>query len=176
MNIKLSKKCTGLGLIGWIILIPFIFIGLIILIFIGCEINKAYWDHKVKEMCEEDGGIKVYERVPVPERYVDKDGLIRIPTLSRDPTRKPFGWEAKPDDLFYRIVDYKHIVEGFLSVRRSSIKLIRSTDKKVLGESVSYGRGGGDFPTGLFHGSSYICPEHLNLEEAIFLRSQSANL
>ncbi|MBK9667618.1 MAG: hypothetical protein IPO61_18090 [Gammaproteobacteria bacterium] len=46
--------------IKWILLLPLILAGLGIAY---CEANKAYWDHRVRELCKKDGGVTVFERV-----------------------------------------------------------------------------------------------------------------
>ena len=83
MNIKLGKQCLGMGLIGWVITIPLTLILLLILVVGFYEGRKAYWDHKVTEMCEKDGGIKIYERVQLDEAeynlYINKFGQLSIP-------------------------------------------------------------------------------------------------
>lgn len=56
MNIKLRKQYLGLGLIGWIVAVPLGLISLLILVIGFYEGRKAYWDSKVREMCEKDGG------------------------------------------------------------------------------------------------------------------------
>ncbi|MBK8306680.1 MAG: hypothetical protein IPL00_06020 [Gammaproteobacteria bacterium] len=46
--------------IKWILLLPLILAGLGIAY---CEANKAYWDHRVRELCKKDGGVTVFERI-----------------------------------------------------------------------------------------------------------------
>jgi hypothetical protein len=57
------------------ILVPLILIGLAIA---GTEFNKAYWDHKVRELCEKDGGVTVYEAIELsPEEFKRRGGCER---------------------------------------------------------------------------------------------------
>ena len=43
--------------IKWILLTPVILIALGIAY---CEANKAYWDHRVRELCQKEGSIKTH--------------------------------------------------------------------------------------------------------------------
>ena len=97
----LGTKSGGFSVVGWLLLTPIAIIVLIIFVVSVFEGRKAYWDFRVKEMCEKDGKIQVYEHVAIPERYLDKDRNIKIPPASSDLSRKPFAWEAKPSDLFF---------------------------------------------------------------------------
>jgi len=157
----------GFGWLGWMLAIPIALVLLAVGYFIYCEMNKAYWDRKVKELCEHDGGIKVYENTLIPNKYISADNTIRIPTLS-PAQRKPFDWEAKQDDEFYRAIEKKILRNNLVAIHKSTIKIVRSTDGKVLGEAVYYGRSGGDFPTGFSHPTHFICPKNLKLNEAVF--------
>lgn len=150
MNIKLRKQYLGLGLLGWIAAIPAILIGLIAIGFIGTEINKAYWDSKVRERCEEDGGVTVYEAVSLTkEQYLKNDGkngVIRIMPKRTSKTYHEFYWENM--DTVINKSNPKVIRSEYITYRKS--------DEKKLGKWVTYSRRGGDFPTG-FHPSSFGC-------------------
>ena len=168
------QVARGASVIKMLLVIPVALVLLLALVFAFFEGRKAYWDYRVREMCAKDGGIRVYERVLIPSRYLDQDRNIKIPAANMDPSRKPFAWEAKSDDLFYYVWTHKAIVEGYLAAGRDDIKIIRATDKKVLGEAVIFGRSGGDFPT-FAYPSSFRCPAHQNLEEAVFIKPQLSN-
>lgn len=158
-------------MIGLIVTIPLVLIGLVIIAFGYAEASKAYWDYRVKGMCEKDGGIKLYERVLVAPQYVDQDGNIRIPlNMHRTP---PFAWEAKPSDLFYVEMSENDIKTGRPRVRQYRYTVYRSVDKKALGESTGFSRIGGDFPT-FAHESSYACPRNIerDLFSAVFEKSK----
>lgn len=146
-----KRRESGMGLIGMIVLIPVLLIVAAVAWYGYCEARKAYWDHRVKEMCAKDGGVKVYERVPLPQKYVDKDGLIRI----------PFEAHAKPNDEYFIRIIRTPLVEGYLSVSKHQTQLVRAKDRKLLAEVVSYGRGGGDFPT-FAHPSYVSCQTNVN--------------
>lgn len=48
--------------------------------------------------------------------------------------------------------------EGNPSMRRDHFQIIRRSDSKILGDSISYARKGGDIP-GPWHESSFRCPD-----------------
>ena len=121
----------------------------------GCStIRKAYWDHKVDEMCEKDGGTVIYEKVEIsrkdyPNVKLTSTGKIILPSQEM----------AKINDPFYYISETEYLRRGSLDVMRHKQSIYRSSDKKLLGKRVSYGRRGGDylFIEGPFHPSSYSC-------------------
>ncbi|MDZ7805104.1 hypothetical protein [Thiohalophilus sp.] len=49
--------------IGFFIAIIVIAISIVVFY----EGRKAYWDYRVQEMCEEEGGVKVYESIYLPK-------------------------------------------------------------------------------------------------------------
>jgi hypothetical protein len=125
--------------------------------------QKIYYDMQVNRLCAIDGGIKVYETVRLPAERFDKYGNVRIPAKK----------DARPGDEYYYEVDYHYYRKGDPQMTRRQAQIIRRSDGKILGESISYSRGGGDLP-GPWHGSSFICPpiskDRPGLEVSIFLR------
>lgn len=171
------KRCAGLGLLGWIISIPVVLIGLLILVVISFEARKAYWDYRVAEMCERDGGIKIYEKAILPKRYINNDEDVHIPAAYADKTRPRFKWEAQPDDSFYYQSETKEIHAWNPEVKKRTTKIIRSSDGKVLGKQTNYSRVGGDIPTGIMYPSSYSCRNvegiELDIESQVFIIDRS---
>lgn len=167
MNMRLRKKHSGFGVIGWIVAIPFVLIGLVIAAFIFCEMRKAYWDTKVKEMCEIDGGMRIYETVELSE---DEYNLYK----------SVFGKYSFPRER--HASDEIQIVSKNVStyvrhsnpeVRRNELSIIRKTDGKLLGVRVSYSRVGGDLIA--LHPSSFRCPQELeNTFSAIVHKDKEA--
>lgn len=143
---------------GGVIVKILLFIPLLVLLVFGFyEGRKAYWDYQVKAMCEKDGGPVVQEKVPIPNKYIDKDGIIHIPAKPANPNR-PLSFEAKPTDAFYYEWINEPIKIGYLAVGKHTLNIIRSSDNKILGSMVVYSRSGGDFPT-FAHPSSISCPD-----------------
>ena len=151
MNIKLKKQCLGVSLVGWIVAIPFILVGLVVIAFLFFEANKAYWDHRVAKMCEKDGGVTVFEKVEIlktdyPNIKVTSNNLLILPSEKN----------VKQGDPFFYKYNVLSIRQGFINITRHEQLVIRNKDRKILSRHISYGRSGGDFPTG-FHPSNFLC-------------------
>jgi hypothetical protein len=129
---------------------------------VGCEKDRL--DAQVKELCAKDGGIKVYETVRLPAEKFDKYGVVRIPSKQ----------DAKPEDEYYYERDTTYLRTGNPEMWRSHHRIIRASDRKVMGESVRYARRGGDIP-GPWHESSFGCPDistQPSLENSIFEKGE----
>ena len=113
----------------------------------GCE--RWALDRQMEELCKKDGGIKVYETVTLLASEFSNTGQ---PLAKYIPLAKSDADYLGPD---YRFVQKREILvgknadiekgEGQLSRWYSAV--YRRSDGRLLGESVSYGRGGG----GWFH-------------------------
>jgi hypothetical protein len=113
--------------------------------------------------CAIDGGVKVYETVKLPPAAFDKFGVVAIPSKDK----------AGPDDEYFLELETHYYMRGNPEMWRSRYRVIRRRDTKVLGESVSYTRRGGDLPSPM-HDSYLTCPEirqdHPGLVRSIFQR------
>lgn len=109
--------------------------------------RKIYYDLEVQRLCAIDGGVKVYEQVNLPAERFDKYGNVNVP-------HKDY---AKSSDVYHFETEIKYLRRGNPSIERAKTIFVRRSDGRVLGESVRYGRGGGDLP-GPWHGSSFDCP------------------
>ena len=130
------------------------------------EGEKWLLDREVRSRCAADGGVRVYETVELPADRFDPHGrpLLRIPNL-------PFESRRMTDEYYLKI-DVLQLKAGNPSLSRRHATLVRSSDAKVMGESVSYHRRGGDLP-GPWHESSFSCPDpgaRKGLESSIFLK------
>lgn len=127
---------------------------------------KAHYDRQVRELCANDGGVRVYETVQLTAEKFNQWGQpnFNIPVT-------PYT-KLKDSDQYYLEWEITNIKFGNPKLEQSHFRLIRRSDNKLLGESVSYTRGGGDLP-GPWHGSSFICPEpakHQSHEPSIFIK------
>lgn len=131
--------------------------------------NKWQADKLVDELCAKDGGIKVYETVTLPKERFNQWGQFVVPGKR----------VMKPNDEYYTVWEITNIRGrhessdiGALSITKSHFLLYRSKDKKLLGESIGYGRRGGD-AIGPWHPSSYLCPRDIDneLSKQIFMMS-----
>ena len=111
-------------------------------------------DAEVRRLCEKDGGIKVYEVVKLPAERFNKYGQIRI----------PYKEIAKEGDEFYYESTMDFLKKGNPDLLRLHFKVYRTKDNKLLGESISYVRRGGDIP-GPWHHSSFGCPENADITD-----------
>jgi hypothetical protein len=127
--------------------------------------QKAYWDAKVKEMCEKDGGVTVYEVVHLTQS--DYGNLAPDRSIAIPDERSP----NKQNPYFARTVTQELNAENPRVVRRET-EIIRRTDSKVLGKVIIYSRVGGDMPTGIAHESYFSCRDvsgvRLDIERQIF--------
>ena len=136
---------------GGVIIKVLLFIPLLVLLVFGFyEGRKAYWDYQVNEMCEEDGGFKINENIELPKNKFNEWGQPNFYKPADD--ENALG----PEYLFLSEIYYYR--KGNPQVARYHIQVIRRKDGKMLGESVSYGRGGGDLPSPSY-GSSFHCPK-----------------
>jgi hypothetical protein len=154
---------NGSKVLKWILLSPVV---LFLLGIVFCEINKAYWNHQVRLMCEKDGGVTVYEHIELTQDEFNLlggfNGYIRAPVEKY----------AKKFDLYISTSVHDQIHDINPYVYRSKITIFRRSDKKNLGEEISYSRVGGDFPTGIMHESSFSCGDmegfNVNITKSIF--------
>jgi hypothetical protein len=129
--------------------------------------QKIYYDLQVNRMCAKDGGVKIYETVRLPvheyDQYAKRNWIL------------PEKVQAKPSDQYYVETDRHYYRQGNPEMSRRQYRIIRRSDGKVLGETILYGRGGGDLP-GPWHGSSFTCPDRTglpNFESSIFVREHN---
>lgn len=131
----------------------------------------AKWlaDRKVRALCAKDGGVRVYETVRLPPQRFNQWGQPNFPIPIT-----PFSDLGKGDQYF---LNWKptSIKSGNPSINRNHFELVRRSDQKILAESVSYSRGGGDLP-GPWASSSYTCPDKRSavpLTQQVFVNSNS---
>lgn len=120
----------------------------------GCE--KARLDEEVERLCAKDGGIKVYETVKLSPEKFNQWGQ---PNFYK-PTQ---GEHALGPEYSYKF-DIHLYRNGNPQMSRYHIQVFRRSDGKLLGEAISYGRGGGDMPSPM-HESSFSCPSINKINE-----------
>ena len=151
--IPMFRKQAGNVLLSLLASAAYLFFGLVLLTlayFVYCEARKAYWDRQVKQMCEKDGGVRVYEKEKISrELYKQLGGQQgEIPIYSKSSTSidAPYFTEER--------TSYLH--EKDPQVRRSETRYMKMQNNKTLAIYVYYARVGGDFPT-FAHPSSQGC-------------------
>ncbi|MBY0271405.1 MAG: hypothetical protein K2X06_16235 [Burkholderiales bacterium] len=114
--------------------------------------QQSYWDAQVREMCEKDGGVTVYEQVKLTQseyrRLGGTKGIVPVPSRN----------SADPNALYVADRKITKIREWSPQVFRLESVIVRVADGKVLSRQIEYGRIGGDFPSPS-HSSSYGCSD-----------------
>jgi len=150
-----------MGVFGWLISIPLVLISLLILVVIFFEARKAYWDHRIEEMCEKDGGVIVHEYIELErEEYpnlISSSGNVIIPNK----------YNAKVGDPYFVTFSESILRDGTPKIRRTETKIIRRSDSKILSIRVGYSREGGDIPTGILAPSSFSCRSVKNINTSL---------
>lgn len=112
--------------------------------------GKAELDAEVKRLCAIDGGMRVYETVKLPaEKFDKRQHFINFYKPTQE--ENALGQEY----LLKRSVYY--YLKGNPEMSRQHYKVFRRSDGKLLGETILYGRGGGDLP-GPWYESGFNCP------------------
>ena len=77
------RRMRGASTVKLLVLIPVALVLLLLLVVGFFEGRKAYWDSQVREMCEKDGGVKVFETFPITRSqyfaWGGQDGTRGIP-------------------------------------------------------------------------------------------------
>ena len=146
-------------LIKWLLFAPIVLIGLGVL---GTELHKAYWDSKVKALCEKEGGVTVFEVVTLtPSEYLrnkGKGGVVNVPP-EKSPYANKFEFLQKRDRTSLNISNPE--------VWKTETLIYRKSDNSILGKYITFTRRGGDFPTGISHPSSFTCRDIEGFETGI---------
>jgi hypothetical protein len=156
------------GFIKALLLIPASLVLALIAFVAHHEWLKASLDAQVREMCEKDGGIKVYETVKLQSERFNEWGQVNF----YKPTR---GEDALGNEYLFK-ESIRALQRGDPELLRYHYEVIRRSDSKLLSETVSYQRGGGDLP-GPGQPSVFTCPAVKDagpnaLLKNTFLRSQ----
>lgn len=155
------------GLLGWILLFP---IFMVILFVVFTVLNKAFWDYRVDQMCEVDGGDTVYKKM-----FFDREEYTKNTTPSGELIAPPVGSSLSVGRSVVSIHERTVFRRGFTELSRVETTIIRVSDKEVLAKSISYHRGGGNIPFVASPGHS--CGGNLNiaplLSRTVFLKEKT---
>ena len=142
----------------------------------GCE--RWALDRQMEELCKKDGGVKVHEKATLPAAYFEHDGRLKVSQSMA------YGEDARflrVGDDDYRILTKTVYVsgkdadpaKGEGSLTRVQVTVYRWKDKRLLGESVEYWRGGGDGFTFGFQPSSNVCPQpRVDIVQSVLLKGE----
>ena len=124
--------------------------------------GKAELDAEVKRLCAIDGGVRVFETVRLPpEKFDKRQHFINFYRPTQEENALGSEYLFKRNQHYYR--------QGNPEMSRIHYQVFRRSDGKLLGETVLYGRGGGDMP-GPWHDSSFTCPSYAEAGENILLK------
>jgi len=125
----------------------------------GCE--RWRLDRQMELLCQQDGGIKVYETVTLPASEFSNVGqpLARYAQQAKSPEER-----LGPD---YRFVLNREILigpqanaqKGEGQLARTHNAIYRRSDGRLLGEQIWYSRSGGDLFTFGFQPGGKSCPQ-----------------
>lgn len=145
------RRMRGASTVKLLVLIPVVLVLLLILVVGFFEGRKAYWDYRVREMCAEDGGVKISEIIDVDkntyESLKNKFGQIDIPSKG-DPRSVGSIAVHSYKDVYIRRSDPE--------VRRSELAVTKVSSGAVVATSTTYSRVGGDLLAP--HPSYFACP------------------
>ncbi len=161
---------AGFGLLGWLLMIPVGIVLFLILTICFYEGRKAYWDSEVREMCEKDGGVKVYAKITIAREQYEK-----LPKSGGSVAILPEA-HSKSDEPAFAVEKEIVLKEWAPRVARWEKLIKRRSDGKVIGILVTYYRSGGDSPISYAHPSSFSCPEQEKyyLDQANFFAVKEA--
>lgn len=111
--------------------------------------KKMYHDAQVRNLCAKDGGINIHESVTLPAERFDRWGMVSFYRPTQGSNALGPEYLFKEERIYY--------ARGNPTVSRLHYEVMRRSDNKVLGETTSYVRGGGDLP-GPWQPSSFRCP------------------
>jgi hypothetical protein len=169
----MGDKKSGLKVWKWLVLSPFIIIvvliGLLLVAFVSTALNRAFWDYRVDQLCEVDGGDTVYKKMFLDKEEYTKNIVLGVVIAPREGSSGSIGHSvlSKHEKTIFR--------RGFIELSRVETTIFSALDKDVLAKSISYHRGGGNIPFVASPGHS--CGGDLNigplLSRTVFLREKT---
>jgi hypothetical protein len=153
----------------WLVCITGFVTAALLLGLSGCE--RYALDRQMEELCKKDGGIKVYEKVTLPaQEYEALWKFVRTQADSSDYYGPDYRYAMSQKILVGKDANPGR---GQGRLVRWHQQLYRSSDQRILGESVFYARGGGDFFTFGLQPSIKNCPVGMpDLAQSIFIKGE----
>jgi hypothetical protein len=113
--------------------------------------RQTYWDARIRELCEKDGGVAILDRVSVAK---GDSTAIAVKAL------------ADPKAPVYAETRSTTIREGNPSVWRSEWQVVRRSDQAIVARAIQYSRAGGDFPT-VANATWFGCPDNDRMKASL---------
>ena len=134
-------RMRGGSVMKMLFFVPAMFALVLLVVFAFYEGRKAYWDFRVQQMCEQDGGVTVFEKIRLNsddyKRLKGTQGSIPIPERRSADSSTEFVSDTERSAIHqgspyvWRTVSTIHAVDG----------------NRVIARYVTYTRRGGDIPT-----------------------------
>ncbi len=132
----------------------------------GCE--QAAVDAEMEKLCKQDGGMKIYETVVLPNEQFTQYGDVKFfQTWDQSSGGYRFVWKSEQIKVTKSTLDI--LTWNHASLTKNTAMVIREIDNKVLGADVVYIRIGGAILPQLGPDPTKDCP--LNTNSVIFLRT-----
>jgi hypothetical protein len=132
----------------------------------------------IDELCAKDGGIKIYETLMLPTSMFNEYGQPKIRFAGKAGGSKKSDTGLNFSSVTLDIIGKRDAGDiSELVVWQSKIRLHRTSDRKILGETICYSRRGGD-AIGPWHPSSYSCPNNAsewNLASKVVIKKTVIN-
>lgn len=127
----------------------------------GCgPVEKFRLDREVDRLCAIDGGVHVYETVRLAKEDFGADGEV-FPQFRSMPLES-----GRYGSKYFATLDRQTLVAGDPSLVKSTIRIIRRSDGKILAQQINYVRGGGDLP-GPWASSTHQCKQVLKPQQPL---------
>jgi hypothetical protein len=150
------------------------FVGFLVVTFFLGNYSKWSVDRQLAVLCKKDAGLIVYEQVKLPANRFDKDGNLLPLTpykVGVDRYTSLFGPDFKLESPSETLIEGTPL-DFFSRARltRSSTKIIRLSDKKILAEDIGYSRVGGGIAE--MHPSINDCHTRVNIITSVFIKEE----
>lgn len=105
--------------------------------------EKYAADKEMQALCAKDGGVKIYETMTVPKSQFDKWGMPR----GKNWDGSNFPSTLDPEYRYSNSTEFLKrgdVLKGEVQMSRNTQRIRRLSDGKLMAESITYGRSGGD--------------------------------
>lgn len=118
-----QRKQHGISVLSAVMLV---IVVLPILVIVFYEERKAYWDWRVKEMCEKDGGVCIFERVRI---IAAEAALLPRSRGNLGVASDALIHSAAP---VYSKTEVENLSGPVPQIQRREVTVIRRSDSKVV--------------------------------------------
>lgn len=138
---------------------------IIVFILPGCE--QARVDAQMEKLCEQDGGMKIYEKVMLPKEQFTPYGDVKYFQTSDVGGGYRFLTQSEQIEITRSSLDF--LTWNHANLNKIMYMIIREKDNRVLGSLVMYHRIGGAIMPRLGPDPAKHCP--VGVDDKTFLRA-----